>query len=412
MTTSHSLKMAVRERMTRTGEAYSTARRNIQSGTGSPRPRTPGTFTGSTDWYCDEWVVETQVHGFATPKDAANFAGGIGPDSADMLRLRAGALFILTSNGQEIPIPDSDIKVSKEKPGAKGKSVGSYDDFEEMSIRPQDFHTERGLSRGFESLAYGVRDHNGDSVDTKADPLESAPMRGDITSLLGLLRALNHPGAMIVQAPREPGQSMEDPDWMVDATGEIVDEGIFVLSIRGAAVQREGSAARFRISAEGQNVLRSLERAISSLPQALATSELNQGHSLLIFAPTGAGGLSLAETLTGPRSEILTPERLGFDGIRIPNAPPYPDLARFCVRRDLIGEFLSRAGERPGAPFVCVVQATGPEPQEAELDEIIKAGIQKGTWPKEELSQVCVLALSSGPSEPGTAWMKILPTLV
>jgi hypothetical protein len=156
-----------------------------------------------TDWYCDDWTVETTVHGFNNARDAANFGGGIGPDSASKLRLQEGKLVILTPNGASIPLADTDVVVSKIKPEAVGKVWSEIDDYEVMRVLPRDFHHEPGLCQGFSSMAYGVRDHLGNAAEAICDSLESEEPRGDITSLLALLRALNRPEARVVQASAE-----------------------------------------------------------------------------------------------------------------------------------------------------------------------------------------------------------------
>jgi len=145
--------------------------------------------------------------------------------------------------------------------------------------------------------------------------------------------------------------------------------------------------------------------------------ELRQDHSVLIFAPTGSGGHVLAQWLSDATPEFLTPERLDFDGLRMPNAPSHSEIQRFSVRRDLLGEFLVKAGDQPETPFICLIQARGPVPKEEEIAEILKECRESvgcplydpsPVWPEKTPENICVIALS--PNYPNTQveWKKML----
>lgn len=222
------------------------------------------TFTAISIWQGDfDWEVEVRVHGFTTPKGAANFASGVGPQSADKLRLKEGELVFLTPEAREWPIPAEDITVARLKPGSYGKIVFGPEDFMPVAIHPKDFHLEPGLSRGFASLAYGVEDTDGNPVTAAADPLETAPLIGDITNLAALLGALRDDGTRLVQAS---GLVLEDRGWVIEGTGKVVDEGIAVLAVRQKAIQRCPSGHQaFTITDTGKRILASLERGQDAL---------------------------------------------------------------------------------------------------------------------------------------------------
>ena len=126
------------------------------------------TFTSTTSWQCDpDWNIEINVRGFRTAKDAALFGMGNGPYSAKKLLLENGQMIIRMGAGPDLTVRAENVVVARLKDDSHGKTIWDMDDFVVVNIKPAQFHTEPGLSSGFSSLSFGVRDEEGNPVEVR-----------------------------------------------------------------------------------------------------------------------------------------------------------------------------------------------------------------------------------------------------
>ena len=73
----------------------------------------------------------------------------------------AGYLILTDVTGSHYRIEQEQIIVSRLKQEGRGKLVVDANDFEVNDIKISDFSSTEGLDKGFESLAYAVKDSNG-----------------------------------------------------------------------------------------------------------------------------------------------------------------------------------------------------------------------------------------------------------
>lgn len=127
-------------------------------------------YSAITTWQAGRYhSIDTVIDGFPTVAAAAKFAGW----DATGLRIAPSndrLLFDNKSTGEVIEVLQDHIFLEKQKEDTIGKLVVSSDDFEPINTPIQEYgNIPDEIGRTFGSLAYGVRDENGETVPMKTN---------------------------------------------------------------------------------------------------------------------------------------------------------------------------------------------------------------------------------------------------
>lgn len=131
-------------------------------------------------------------------------------------------------------------------------------------------------------------------------------------------------------------------------------------------------------------------------------AEVNKGCSLVIFSPTGTGGVKLVEWLAEADSRIMTPGRMGFEGTPLAHGLG-EDLQASSIFGSDLGVFLKQAlAQRPQRPFVVSVQALGAMAKVEDWAMLVRGQIHD--WPEALPEAWRVVGLGPGAEGPEVLW--------